>query len=315
MDPTVAGGGTFTVYGVEVSAGGSLTLDEETSESKSFGFAWEQPFTDKFNLTLGLTYYEIDIEDTIIEPSIGYIVYDCYVSQESSGSFCGRITRNLSNVADPRIRLIDVGFINRDLETVRGVDLNLAFDTTFTVFERPVDLSFEVTGHRLIERSALFVSDAGERTEFDSADQWFYAEHKAQMNMRLDYDRWRLTWSSRYLGNYENYDGGDEEWGSIYGGVGEPIPLSNTCLGPPDDLLCKDLEYAGDYWLHSTSLRYGADTWLVRVGVRNVFDASPPQVDRTAVWSDVNNSPRGMGYDFDGRVFFATARITFGGGA
>ena len=315
VDPTVAGGGTFTAYGVEVAAGGSLTLDEETSESKSFGFAWEQPFTDKFNLTLGLTYYEIDIEDTIIEPSIGYIVYDCYVSQESSGSFCGRITRNLSNVADPRIRLIDVGFINRDLEKVRGVDLNLAFDTTFTVFERPVDLSFEVTGHRLIERSALFVSDAGERTEFDSADQWFYAEHKAQMNMRLDYDRWRLTWSSRYLGNYENYDGGDEEWGSIYGGTDQPIPFSSTCLGPPDDLLCKDLEYAGDYWLHSTSLRYGADTWLVRMGVRNVFDISPPQVDRTAVWSDVNNSPRGMGYDFDGRVFFATARINFGGGA
>ena len=215
IDPTVAGGGAFVLYSVESGAGGSRDLDEETSESLSLGFAWEQPFTKVFGLTLGMTYYDITIEDTIIEPTVGYIVFDCYINETSTGQFCGRITRNLSNVQEPRIRYINRGFINRDEEIVRGVDLNLAFDTTFTVFERALDLSFDVIGHRLIERSTVFVNDAGVPTINKLARTWAFAEHKAELALRVDYDRWRLSWQSRYLGNYENYRGFDEDWGDI----------------------------------------------------------------------------------------------------
>ena len=312
VDPTIAGDGTFTGYSVESGAGGSLTLDEETSESKSFGFAWEQPFTTVFDLTFGLTYYDIDIEDTIIEPSIGYIVYDCYISKESSGQFCDRITRNLITPTNPQIRFIDRGFINRDRESVRGVDLNLAFDTTFTVFERALDLSFDVTGHRLIERSTLFVSDAGEETRSSSAREWFFAEHKAELSLRLDYERWRLAWSSRYLGNYEEDPAFVDEWGDITGD-GIDSPFSSTCLGPPDDLLCRDVEEVGDYWVHHVSVGYRHDVWRVLAGVRNVFDEWPPQVDGNELWTHINNTPRGLGYDLDGRSYFASFTYRFGG--
>ena len=309
VDPTIAGDGTFTVYSVESSAGGSLDLDEETSESKSFGFAWEQPFTTVFGLTVGMTYYDIDIEDTIIEPTIGYIVADCYVLQNSTGQFCDRITRNLQNPTDPRIRLIDRGFINRDQESVRGVDFNLTVDTTLTVFERPLDVSFDATGHRLIERSQLFISDAGEVTETQDAREWFYAERKAELALRFDYERWRLSLQSRYLSGYDGYRGFDDEWGHI----DHDDYFSSTCLGPPNDLLCKDVETAPDYWIHHASVSYRADTWRGIAGVRNIFDEPPPQVDSSELWSATNNTPRGVGYDLNGRTFFLSLRYQFGG--
>ena len=307
VDPTRAGDGTFTTYSVESSAGGSLDLDEETSESLSAGFAWEQPFTKAFGLTLGMTYYEIEVENTIIEPTAGFIVFDCYQSRQSTGQFCDRITRNLDNAADPRIRLIDRGFINRDLERVRGVDLNIAADTTLTVFERAVDLSFDVTGHRLIERSTLFTNDAGEQTTGRDAREWFYNEYRAEMAMRVDYERWRLSWQSRYLGPNEGYHGFDDEYGDIQDGT----PFSSTCLGPPTDVQCKDVETAPDYWIHHASLTYRGDNWRVVGGVRNVFDKAPPQVDGNELWSAINNTPRGAGYDLNGRLYFLTATISF----
>ena len=309
VDPTIAGDGTFTAYSVESAAGGSLALDEETSESKSVGFAWEQPFTTVFGLTLGMTYYDIDIEDTIIEPTIGYIVFDCYISENSTGQFCNRITRNLQNTTDPRIRLVDRGFINRDRESVRGVDLNLTVDTTLTVFERPLDVSIDVTGHRLIERSTLFVNDAGEASENQDAREWFYAERKAELALRLDYERWRLSWQSRYMSGYDGYRGFEDEWGDITGDT----PFSSTCLGPPNDLMCRDVETAPDYWIHHVSLSYREDTWRVIGGTRNVFDEPPPQVDDNELWSATNNTPRGVGYDLNGRTFFLGFTYRFGG--
>ena len=309
VDPTIAGDGTFTSYSVESSAGGSLGLDEETSKSMSVGFAWEQPFTTVFGLTVGMTYYDIDIEDTIIEPTIGYIVADCYTLQNSTGQFCDRITRNLQNATDPRIRLVDRGFINRDEEGVRGVDFNLTVDTTLTVFERPLDVSFDATGHRLIERSELFLNDAGEATENQDAREWFYAERKAELALRFDYERWRLSLQSRYLSGYDGYRGFDDEWGDIT----SDTPLSSTCLGPPNDLMCKDVETAPDYWIHHASVSYRADKWRAIVGARNVFDEPPPQVDSGELWSATNNTPRGVGYDLNGRSFFLALRYQFGG--
>ena len=81
VDPTTAHNNGFNVYSVEVSVGGALDLREETSESITAGFAWEQPFTNAFDLTLGASYYQIEIDNTVIEPSAGFIVGDCYNSE------------------------------------------------------------------------------------------------------------------------------------------------------------------------------------------------------------------------------------------
>ena len=306
VDPTFAHNDGYNSYSVEVAAGGRLNLDEETSESQAYGFAWEQPFTTAFDMTISMWYYTIEIDNTIIEPSAGFIVGDCYYSLTGTSTFCDRITRD-ADPERPLMNYVDRGFINRDNETVRGVDLNISFDTTVTLFDLPFEVSLEGRGHRQIERSTLFVNDQGDR-DFDTYHrEWAYPERKASINLRVGYDRWSVAWTSRHQGRvFQDVDGVDE-WSDING-------FSHTCLGPPDDVLCRDVGTAGNYWVHSVSTAYRGDIWLLRLGARNVFDEAPPQVDGSERWTTWNNTPRGDGYDLDGRVMFMEARINLGAG-
>ena len=309
VDPTLAWANGATSFWTEVSAGGSLGLDEETSESKSFGFSWAQPLTNAFDLNIAMTYYDIVIKNTIIEPSAGYIVWDCYRSQISAGTFCDRITRDLTNPTNPRMTFIAKGFINRDRETVRGVDLNVAFNHTFTILDRPVDVGLDITGHRLIERTTLQINDAGERDFRRYHNYIGYAEHKAEFRLRADYDRWRLAWNTRYIGNYQPWPGTEAPFGNIYKTKAE---FASTCLGPPTDSNCKNVESLGDYWLHNASVRYRGDVWSLTGGLRNVFDRAPPKLSPGEYWSLTNNVPRGLGYDLNGRAYFLDVTYSFG---
>ena len=69
VDPTQANNDGFNTFSTEVSSGGALDLKAEESDSWSAGFAFEQPFTNAFGLSLSATYYEIDVRNTIIEPT------------------------------------------------------------------------------------------------------------------------------------------------------------------------------------------------------------------------------------------------------
>ena len=307
VDPTVASNNGLNFYFVEAGAGGTLDLEEETSKSWSFGFAFEQPFTNLFSMTVGMSYYEVEIDDTIIEPVRQFIVNSCYATESPVAFFCDRI-RRLDDPEAPLIDYLDRGFVNRDNETVRGVDVNISLDTTVTLLERAVDLSFETNLHRLIERTEIFVNDNGEVDIDTDHRDWFFPEHDGDMALRLAYGRWSVNWSARYIGDQDDDPDGVEEFDDISGN-------SSTCLGPPDDVLCRDVDYAGDYWLHRASVGYAGDSWDIRVGARNVFDTPPPKVD----WSEafgftVNNTVIGGTYDIRGRYLFLVAEYTFGDG-
>lgn len=309
VDPTLAWLNGNTSYWVEVSGAGSLDLDEETSQSKSFGFSWVQPFTTAFDLNVSMTYYDIVIEDTIIEPTSNFIIWDCYRSRTSSGTFCNRITRDLSDPTDPKMTYIAKGFINRDKETARGVDLNISFNRTFTILDRPVDVGVDISGHRLIERTTLQVNDAGER-DFDSFHgHWAYAEHKGDIRVRADYDRWRMTWTARYVGNYKPFPADVDPFGNVHM---TGAAFASTCLGPPTDANCKNVQSLGDYWVHTASVRYGGDEWALTGGMRNVFDRPPPKLSPGEHWSLTNNVPRGLGYDLNGRMYYLDFSYSFG---
>lgn len=304
VDPTLANNNGFNVYSVEVSQGGSLALDEETSQSKSFGFAWDQPFTNAFDLTIGLSYYDIEIKNTIIDPTPSYIVGDCYLRDTGPGTFCNRIIRDADPEA-PLFSLIDRAFVNRDSETARGVDLNIAFDATLVLGDREVELSFEAEGHRQIERTELFINDDGDVDFNEYQREFYYPERKASMTFRIDYRRWGGTWFARYIGRMEHDAATVDEWSDINGST-------STCLGPPDDLLCHDVGRADDYWVHTGSIRYTRDTWGLQGGITNIFDRAPPMVDGSERVA-ANNAPLGAGYDLDGRVYFLSASVQFGG--
>ena len=316
IDPTAAHNNGFNAYSVEVAAGGALGLKEETSESLTAGVAWEQPFTNAFDLTLGANYYKIEIENTIIEPSAGFIVYNCYYSETGTSPFCSRITRGSITVngTGPFIEYLDRGFINRDNETVRGVDFNIAFDTTFTAFDRPFELGVDVNAHRLIERTTLFVDDEGIPDFNEFQREWYFAEYRGTANVRLQYDRWRLSWTARYVGEGKQDPRFVDPFSDIYDSEDTGFE-GDTCLGPPDDLLCRDVGSAPGYMVHALSGWYRGDTWTVGIGARNIFDEEPPEVDESEGPTTLKNTPLGAGYDLRGRTWFLSASMRLFGGA
>ena len=306
VDPRLANNNGFNTFSVEVQQGGSLELDPEESESWTVGFAYEQDFSNKFDLSLGMTYYEIDITNTVIEPSTGFIISDCYTDEAGTGAsvFCGRITRDLSDPTNPQIVFMDLGFINRDQEVARGVDYNVFFRDTINVGV-PLDFSANLTASKLLERSTEFTNPDGSVDRETYQGEWGFPEWQAQLALRLTWDRWTATWETRFLDSVDSDVENIDPFDSIAG-------LSDTCFGPPDDVLCRDYAKADDYFLHSTSLFYNADSWTVGAGIRNVFNKEPPVVDGSEVLS-YSNTPIGYGYDLQGRTFFFDVVYRMGG--
>jgi iron complex outermembrane receptor protein len=306
VDATQAVGFGRQIYSAEVATGGSLTLAPEKSESWSAGLSWDQPFTNAFGLNVSATYYEVEVRNTIIEPSSQFIVNDCYTSLTGNSAFCDRITRDLSDPTAPFIDLIDAGFINRDSETARGIDINVAFDDTFTVFNRPIDLGLDIVANRQLERDTLFVDDEGNEDADSFVGEWGFPEWRVQSYLRLDYSDFRFVYEMRYTSSViQDPDGVDEFDEAITGG-------SDTCVGPPDDVLCRDFADTGNYFLHNVSLYYYGDRWTFGGGIRNLLDEKPPIVDGTEVQS-INNTPIGYGYDLRGRTYFLNVAVNFGG--
>ena len=304
VDPTLANNGGFNTFSTEVQQGGSLTLDPEESESFSYGFAYEQDFSNKFDLSLGMTYYSVKVENTVIEPSTGFIISDCLYDEAGTGAsvFCDRIQRDLSDPTDPRIQLMDLGFINRDLERARGIDYNLTFRDVIDLGV-PVDLSVNLTANRNLERSLTFTNPDGS-VDFERYEgEWGFSEWRALGQVRLSWDRWTMNWQTRYLGAVsQDVDAIDE--------FSDANNNSNTCLGPPDDELCRDLGETGSYMVHNVSLFYREDNWTLGMGVRNLEDKAPPLADPSEVLG-VKARPIGYGYDVLGRTFFVNASYNF----
>ena len=136
VDPRTAHNFGFNWYRVGVSLGDATEVIGEKSKSQSWGFVWNQDVTDEFALSMGATYYEIDVDNTLIEPSPNFIIRDCYEAVGTEPRFCSRITRepDEDNPEFPRIGQINIAFLNRDNEQARGMDVHLQFEDTVTLW-------------------------------------------------------------------------------------------------------------------------------------------------------------------------------------
>ncbi|MBL6893486.1 MAG: TonB-dependent receptor [Porticoccaceae bacterium] len=300
MDPLTQG---FASYSVEQSTGGSLTLDPETSDSWTAGFSWEQEMTNEFDFGIGATYYEVDIDNTIIEPNGQYIVNDCYYTLTGQSAFCDRISRD----ADSAIDLLDNGFLNRDNEKARGVDVNINFGDDLLIGKNVFEIDFDVRATRYIERSTLFTDDDGNVDYEDYAGEWGFPSWKGESTLAVRWEKWRVQLRSNFTAAVEQEVLGIDPFSDIYDSQSTGT-YGDTCLGTP--VTCRDVGFAEDYWVHTLSASYREDNWGVSVGVRNLQDKAPPMVDGSEVTSK-NNAAIGYGYDMMGRTIFVNAGYTF----
>ncbi|MFZ9395273.1 MAG: TonB-dependent receptor domain-containing protein [Erythrobacter sp.] len=315
----------------EIISGGSLDIDPETSRSITAGFAFEETFGDGFDFSLGATYFDIKLKDSIVEPSAQFIVNDCYTRDDGQRSnFCDRISVETS--APNLVSDVLAGFINLNQESVRGIDINANFSKEVMMFGKNVDLSIDVRANHLIERSSLFIGDTGEATYDDDAGEFSLPKWTGRTTFRADVDDFRFTWQINYTGPVAQDPAGVDPFSDAFGRGPNGAPtgvISNTCLGngsgsfnaatgvftpnnfvPGDGVFCRDVGFAKEQFLHSASIRYRTDRFTFLVGVDNIFNTAPPQVDPSEVLA-IANTAIGAGYDYDGREFFASVNIEF----
>lgn len=320
-DPTTTGIdsqslNTLQTSSAEVTSGGSLDIDPETSRSITAGFAFEETFGEGYDVSLSFNYYDIKLKDSIIEPSSQFIVNDCFLRDDGIRSqFCDRITAS-GNPAD-RFLISDVnsGFINLNQESVRGIDINASFGKDVTMFGELVDLGLDLRANHLIERSNIFIDDTGVESFDEDAGEFGFPSWTGRLTFTAEISKFLFTWQTRYIGDVEQQADGIDELDDAFGNLGTGF-LGDTCTGnggvnvAGDGAFCRDVGFANDYFEHAFSVRYRDDNMTIRAGVTNVFDRSPPLVDSNEVFA-ISNTPIGNGYNLDGREFFASIQYAF----
>lgn len=284
----------------EIVTGGSTGLVEETSTAKTYGFVFEQPFSEEFDLTFSITRFDIEITNSIAEPSAAYSVNQCY-SADGNDAFCSRLSRD----SDGKISFVDASFINVGLETSKGMDYNLYYNQDFLVGEQNLNVSLDLQATRMTE--ALYsVLD----TVDDNVGEPEYPEWRASAQLSLKYDDWRFNWFTQFIGE------GREDWLDDPENNDGFYAESNGCTGLYSDagqtepLLCREKAFTEDYFLHSASISYSTDDFRVAFGVRNVFNEAPPKVDPSGSFSNTN-IPLGVGYDTFGRMPYINFSAVF----
>ena len=331
-DPTTVGIdnqglNTLQTPSVEITSGGSLDIDPETSRSITAGFSFEETFGDGWNISLGATYFDIKLKDSIVEPSAQFIVNDCFTRDDGQRSaFCDRISYDTAPSSRFLISDVFAGFLNLNSESVRGIDFNADFGKDVMLFGENIDLGLNLRANHLMERSSLFIDDNGDPSFDDDAGEFGLPKWTGRAIFTADVSDFRVSYQIRYTGRVEQDADGIDEFSDAFGynAAGEFTGFfSDTCLGGgsrtggvPDGRVagdgnyCRDVGFAKEQFLHTASVRYTTDKWSLLVGVDNIFNTRPPLVDDNEVFA-VNNVAIGNGYDYDGREIFASISYEF----
>lgn len=329
-DPTRAGIdseglNTQQLVSAEIARGGSLDIRAETSRSITTGFAFEEDWASGFRFAFNFNYYDIKIKGAIVEPTGQFILNDCYLREDTARSeFCDRIIIN--NTDRQLVRGVRAGFLNRDVEAVRGIDLNTTFGYPLQIGQDTVDLSLNLVANKLIERSNIQRTGIDTFVTADFTDRFGFPDWTGRATFGARWTDFLFTYQVRYIDAIGNsVDGvgwrdritfGDAFTRGPEGGV--PF-FSPTCLGrgsangvvAGDGVFCRPVGTADEYFEHTASLRYDSGKLRLIAGVRNIFDTAPPQISSRAGVTQISNVPIGNGYDLEGREFFGQLLYRF----
>ena len=287
VDPTMLGlDGISTAYSVEIFRKGGqqvqLNIDPETSTSYTYGVIFDQFFWDDFTLRAGVTYYDVEVVDSIALLGTGFIVNDCYVeSPNNSSAFCHLINRD----ADGLIDNVDSSFVNINAITSRGIDYNLFYQRNFIIADRNLDLQVDLRMTRLLENEFTFLD-----SDEDDAGTTIAPEWEGTLLVNARYHDFRVNWRANY----------------ISGETEEAFDFDNYTPCVTIDELCTPIVDTSYYWTHTVSVTWTPRDWFITVGVVNLFDKDPPLIDTAAPETQLNNIPLGAGYDILGRRVFAS---------
>ncbi|MBG9991796.1 TonB-dependent receptor [Pseudoalteromonas sp. APC 3358] len=300
IDPTTLGlgqGGTDSytaTYSAEIETGGTTELSAETSVAKTYGFIFEQPFTDAFDLTMSLTRFDIEVTNSIAEPSAFYSIGQCY-SADGNDAFCSRIGRDENGQID----LVDASFINIGLISSKGFDYNIYFETDTVIAEENLGITLDLQATRMTEQVFDVLGTIDDNMGEPDSPEW-----RGTARLQLKYSDFRFNWETRFIGKGRE---DEDDLGEFEEGTAGCRGLTDANGAP---LKCRPVGFTDDYFVHNIGMTWSNDAYKVNFGVRNVFNEAPPKVDPNGSFSNTN-IPLGVGYDTSGRSPYISFTASF----
>ncbi|EED34141.1 TonB-dependent receptor, plug [Luminiphilus syltensis NOR5-1B] len=298
VDPTALGLQANVL--IPTTQGGSSDIGAETSDSFTLGFVYTQNFTDAFELDLSVTYFDIEVEDTVEELNPEVILDRCYSDDpDLANALCDRVIRRGVNPSNNTVARVDSSFVNLGLVTSSGYDVNVRFQNRFEVANTYVDMGWSLTGTIYDELLEQIDSEAPVEDRVGEAG---FPEHSWILRGDFGVGNWLATYRARLIGEFSR----DAE--NLQDSPNLPDRSACVALGGPDD--CVRANAGGSETYHDLSLSYDADGWSATAGVRNVFDNQPPQIDQGSGPSRFNHLVQ-AGYDLFGRRMFLNVTKRF----
>ena len=257
---------------VDTLSGGNDNLTPEESTSLTVGTVWTPSYLENFSVTLD--FYDIEIEDAIIEVAAQDIADNCVDATGSpDAAYCSAIDRNTSN----DISLVRSGFLNASAYNTSGIDVDMRYQFGLDSFELPGEVKLRLFVNKLLELERFEFQDRPDEINDEKGE---VGDPEWQMSMSATYilDDLSVTWQSRYIDRVVDYD-------VSVGG------------GSPEDL---EYGYVSSVTTHDVSFNYIVNDHLkVNGGIRNVLDKLPQGWTNNAL------------YDLVGRRAYAGITVNF----
>jgi iron complex outermembrane receptor protein len=296
-------GSAFTVA-IPTSTGGAAGLNPETSESVTATLTVTQPWIDRFDFDIALTYWDITIEDTVRALDPDTIVSRCYNDEPNLGSpFCARVSRDRANATPLNnfISFVRAGFVNTGEETAAGYDITTRFGIDF----EDVNVNWSTATTFLDERTSQEFkpseADPDGSPIVDDVGRIGNPELTFQSTLAVAFGNWDVVFQSRYFDDTrfaqglanpvitdkflrciegcprradpdEVFGPGDwTDWGYFQS---SQIPLS---VGPT-----RAVVDAEGQWHHDLGISYNFESASITAGVNNITDEEPPLISQEA---------------------------------
>ncbi len=180
--------GTTGTPSITSVTGGNPNLEAETSDSNTYGIVLQPEF---MPISLAVSWFDIELKNTVASPSIGFITFDCYDSPNFSSPFCSRIAPrdSLGFLTD-----VDASLLNVGRQTSEGYDVDILWEQEFSTFDLQVDLTATYVDEQ--ERELL-----GELDNFEG--RWGFPQWSAELDIRADYRDWTFFYSVSWIDESE----------------------------------------------------------------------------------------------------------------
>jgi outer membrane receptor protein involved in Fe transport len=256
---------------IETLSGGNDQLTPETSSSLTVGAIWTPSFLEDFSITLD--YYDIEIEDAIIEVAAQDIIDNCVDSSSGLDDiYCGAIDRD---PADLNIDLVRSGFLNASAYNAAGIDMEMRYGIDLGELGAFGSVDLKLFVGKLLELEKFEFQDRPDEIDLEKGEEGD-PELQARFTASYTLNDMKISWTTRYIDSVARFK------------IGQDTPEDISPAFIPS-ITTHDL--ALDYIVN--------DNVQFNVGLRNLFDKVPPGYSEDAL------------YDLVGRRMYANVKVSF----